>query len=263
MSDVSSVLGGTMHTRTAALATIAVLGAATLTACSSNTSDTSTSHRAGDSAAVASQPSSAHATVRLVWTHTSKDDSGDTAVTYVARVSNPGSSLASVAIDARALDKTGTIVGSAQETLPNLPAHATLDFLGTLGGADQLTGTPAKIDVTEAKDAFGMAGSVQQPMLATSELKLTPGSPDDLYTDEPNAYDLTVKVTNNTHDVLKGMVTQQVVLYDAHGKIVGGDTGMSDNVPDNLPAGMSYREQWTDIPATAKATRAVYTVWPG
>lgn len=37
----------------------------------------------------------------------------------------------------------------------------------------------------------------------------------------------------------------------------------SDNVPDTLPAGMSYREQWTGIPATAQAARAVYTVWPG
>jgi hypothetical protein len=263
MAGVNTVLGGTMHVRTAALATVTIL-AATLTACSSDKPDSRASHTAGDSAPVANQPSGSRAAVRLVWSHTGKDASGDTAITYVARVSNPGSSVASVAIDARALDKTGTIVGSNEETLPNIPAHSTFDFLGSLGGSwTQLTGTPAKIDVTQAKDAFGMAGSVEQPMLATSELKLTSGSRDDLFTDDPYAYNLSVKVTNSTHGELKGMVTQQVILYNAAGQVVGGDTGSSDNVPDNLPAGMSYREQWTGIPALSKATRAVYTVWAG
>ncbi|UXY24953.1 hypothetical protein N8I84_41700 (plasmid) [Streptomyces cynarae] len=252
-----------MHVRTTALATIAVL-AATLTACSSDKPDSKPSHTAGDSASVANQSSPARATVRLVWSHTGKDVAGTTALTYVARVSNPGSSVASVAIDARALDKTGAIVGSAEETLPNISAHTTFDFLGTLGGSlTQFTGTPAKIDVTQAKDAFGMAGSVEQPMLVTSELKLTQGSRDDLFTDDPYAYNLTVKVTNSTHDELKGMVTQQVILYNAAGQVVGGDTGTSDNAPDNLPAGMTYREQWTGIPAAGKATRAIYTVWGG
>lgn len=263
MTGVSTVLGGTMHVRTTALATIAVL-AVTLTACSSDKPDSKAAHAAGDSAPVANQPSESRADVRLVWSHTGKDDSGDTSVTYVARVTNPGNSLASVAIDARALDKTGTIVGSGQETLPNIPAHTTLDFLGTLGGSfTQLTGTPEKIDVTQAKDAFGRAGAVEQPMLASSELKLTQGSRDDLFTNDPFSYNLTVKVTNNTHSDLNGMVTQQVILYDAAGQIVGGDSGSSDNAPDNLPAGMSYREQWTGIPAQDKATRAVYTVWEG
>ncbi|MFI1535517.1 hypothetical protein [Streptomyces anandii] len=252
-----------MHVRTTALATVAIL-AATLTACSNDRDDSKVGRTAGDSAPVANQPGESRASVRLVWSHTEKDDSGDTSVTYVARVSNPGNSLASVAIDARALDKTGTIVGSGQETLPNIPAHTTFDFLGTLGDSfTQLTGTPAKIDVTQAKDAFGRAGSVQQPMLTTSELKLKQGSRDDLLSNDPYAYDLTVKVTNSTHGDLKGMVTQQVILYNAAGKVVGGDRGSSDNAPDNLPAGMSYREQWTGIPAQGKATRAVYTVWAG
>ncbi|MGW1006503.1 hypothetical protein [Streptomyces sp. NPDC002520] len=235
-----------------------------LTACSSDKPDSQAAHTAGDGEPVANQPSGTGADVRLVWSHTGKDDSSDTGVRYVARVTNPGSSLASVAIDARALDKAGAIVGSDQEAMPNIPAHTTFDFLGTLGGGfTQLTGTPAKIDVTQAKDAFGMAGSVEQPMLATSKLKLTQGSRDDLFTNDPYSYNLTVKVINSTHGDLRGMVTQQVILYNAAGQIVGGDRGSSDNAPNNLPAGMSYREQWTGIPAHGKATRAVYTVWEG
>ncbi|MFE5406995.1 hypothetical protein ACFQ9Z_38095 [Streptomyces sp. NPDC056580] len=254
-----------MHARarTTALATIAVLVGA-LTACSSSEPDSKADHTAGDSASIADQPSDSPASVRLVWSHTGKDVGGDTAVTYVARVSNPRSSVASVAVDARALDKTGAIVGSGRETLPNIPAHTTFDFLGTLGGSfTQLTGKPAKVNVSQAKDAFGRAGSVEQPMLATSELKLTQGSRDDLFTNDPYSYNLTVKVTNSTHNDLQSMVTQQVILYNAAGQIVGGDTGSSDNVPDSLPTGMSYREQWTGIPALGKATRAVYTVWAG
>jgi hypothetical protein len=50
--------------------------------------------------------------VRLVWSHTGKFF-GDPQVWYVARVTNPGSSPASVALDARVLDASGTIVGSS------------------------------------------------------------------------------------------------------------------------------------------------------
>ncbi|MFJ3248406.1 hypothetical protein [Streptomyces sp. NPDC086782] len=258
-------MGKTMHARRAAIATAAIL-AVTLTACSSDKpGQGKASHTAGDSAPVSSQPGSADAAagVRLVWSHTGKSGD-DTQITYVVRITNPGDSPTSVAVDVRALDKTGAIVGSSQETMPNIPAHSTFDFLGNLGGGfTQFTGTPAKIEVVQAKDAFGRAGSVEQPMLATSELKLTKGSRDDLITDDPHSYNLSVKITNNTRNDLKSFVTQQVVLYDAAGKVVGGDTGSSDNVPDTLPAGMSYREQWTGIPAMAQAARAVYTVWPG
>jgi hypothetical protein len=99
-------------------------------------------------------------------------------------------------------------------------------------------------------------------MLKTGELVLKQGH-DDTNTNAAYSYNLTVKVTNSTHDTVAGGVTQQVVLHDAKGRVVGGDTGSSDNVPDNLPTGMSYREAWTGIPAVAKAVRAVYTVWPG
>ncbi|MEV0982580.1 hypothetical protein [Streptomyces sp. NPDC049915] len=252
-----------MHVRTARLATIAVLAAA-LTACSSDKPASDANHTAGGSAVVPDQTSSARIAVRLVWSHTGKDVTGDKTVTYVARVSNPSSSVASAALDVRALDETDAIIGSSQDTLPNIPAHTTFDFLGSLGGSfSPLTGNPAKIDVTEAKDAFGRAGSVEQPMLGTSELTLTQGSRDDLTTEDPYSYNLTAKVTNSTHGDLKGMVTQQVILYNAASQVVGGDTGTSDNAPSTLPAGMSYREQWTGIPALEKATRAVYTVWAG
>ncbi len=67
------------------------------------------------------------------------------------------SAPASVALDTRALDPTGTIVGSSSETLPNIPANSHFDFFGHLGGGigPELTGTPAKIEVSPAENAFG------------------------------------------------------------------------------------------------------------
>ena len=251
--------------RTISLPIATLMAAAALTSCSSSdkpATDTSTS------SSQLKQPTAQTkaVTVRLAWSRITKDG-GDTEVSYVARIKNPGTSPASVALDVRALDKTGTIVGSSQETLPNIQAGATFDFLGDLGGgiSGNLTGTPAKLQISQNKDASGQAGAVDNPMLATSEMKLSTGSRDDLYTDADAlyAYNLKVKVTNSTHEAVTNGVTQQVVLYDAKGNVVGGDTGSSDNVPDNLPTGMSYREQWTGIPATAKAVRAVYTVWQG
>lgn len=237
-----------------------VLAAVALAGCS-NSKDQAPK-QGGPATAKVSQPNtrpSAVTTVQLVWNHIGKSG-GDTQVWYVARVKNPGTSPASVALDARALDKTGTIVGSSQDTLPNIPAGATFDYLGLIKG--HLTGTPARIEVAQAQNAFGLAGSVAQPMLTTSELALTKGS-EDTYTDAPLSYNLSVKVTNSTKNTVTGGVVQQVVLYDAHDNVVGGDTGSSDNAPATLPAGMSYREQWTGIPALHPATRAVYIVWAG
>ncbi|MFI6249030.1 hypothetical protein [Streptomyces sp. NPDC051016] len=249
--------------RTISLPIAALMAAAALSSCSSSDkqaadADTSQQNRPSSAAAETSA-------VHLAWSHTGTFFD-EPQVWYVARVSNPGKSKASVALDARALDKTGTIVGSNQAVLPNIPAGATFDYFGYLGGGGalntKLTGTPSKVQVAAAKDAFGQAGAVEQPMLKTGELTLQQGR-EDTYTNAPYSYNLKVKVTNSTSDTVADGVTQQVVLYDAKGNVVGGDTGTSDNVPDNLPAGMSYREQWTGIPATAKAVRAVYTVWAG
>ncbi|MFF7889666.1 hypothetical protein ACH40F_54350 [Streptomyces sp. NPDC020794] len=242
-----------------------IMVAVTLTGCSSHDKQPTGS---GSGTSRLNQPTTTPAaapSVHLAWSHTGTFFD-EPQVWYVARVKNPGHSDASVALDARALDKTGTIVGSSENTLPNIPAGATFDYFGYLGGGGALdtkfTGTPAKIQVSQAKNAFGQAGSVLQPMLKSSGVALAQGH-EDTNTNAPYSYNLTVKVTNSTHDVVAGGVTQQVVLYNAHGQVVGGDTGSSDNAPDNLPAGMSYREQWTGIPAVAKAVRAVYTVWPG
>lgn len=244
-----------------------VLAVATVLAgCSSDGKRTPTAD-GGPATAKLNQPARASAvtTVQLVWSHTGTFFN-DPQVWYVARAKNPGSSVASVAVDARALDKTGTIIGSSGDTLPNIPAGASFDYFGYIGGGGatdtKLTGAPATIQVSQAKNAFGEAGAVEEPMLKTSELALSEGS-DDTYTNAPLSYSLSVKVTNSTRDEITGGVTQQVVLYDAAGHVVGGDTGSSDNVPDRLPAGMSYREQWTGIPALRPAVRAVYTVWVG
>ncbi|MFF4733499.1 hypothetical protein ACFY3M_51640 [Streptomyces mirabilis] len=247
------------------LSAAAIMAAVTLTGCSSTDKQPTGS---GTDTSRLNQPGTAPEAVpavHLAWSHTGTFFD-EPQVWYVARVKNPGRSEVSVALDARALDKTGTIVGSSQAVLPNIPAGATFDYFGYLGGGGafdtKFTGIPAKIQVSQAKNAFGQAGSVVQPMLKSGSITLTQGH-EDTYTNALYSYNLTVKVTNSTREVVSGGVTQQVVLYDALGQVVGGDTGSSDNVPDNLPTGMSYREQWTGIPAVAKAVRAVYTVWPG
>lgn len=248
------------------LAVTVMVAAVTLTGCTSHTSQRTGPK--GTSTSNLNQPSSGPAaapTVQLAWSHVGTFFD-EPQVWYVARVKNPGNSVASVALNARALDQTGTIVSSSQNDLPNIAGGATFDYFGYLGGGGafdtNLTGTPAKIQVSQVKNAFGQAGAIELPMLKTSELKFAKG-PEDTYTDAPLSYNLTVKVTNSTRDELIGGITQQVVLYDAAGHVVGGDTGSSDNMPDSLPAGMSYREKWTGIPALSKVTRAVYTVWAG
>jgi hypothetical protein len=247
------------------MAAAVLAAAAALTACSSHGKEPAAN--GGPATAkltpAANKPADTAVTVQLLWSHTGKFDD-DTQISYVARVKNPGSSLASVALDARALDKSGTIVGSSEGTLPNIPAGGSVDYFGHIGGGmdGDLTGPAEKIEVVQAKNAFGRAGAVEQPMLKTSEVTLAQGS-DETFTDAPLSYDVTAKVTNSTHDEIRMGVTQQVVLYDAAGHVVGGDTGTSDNVPDHLPVGMSYREKWTGVPALSKATRAVYTVWVG
>jgi hypothetical protein len=207
-------------------------------------------------------PRSGQVSVQLAWSHTGTFF-GDPRVVYVVRVDNRHSAPASVALDTRALDSTGTIVGSSSETLPNIPANSHFDFFGHLGGGigPELTGTPAKIEVSPAENAFGRAGSVDLPMLRTSEVMLKTGT-EDTYTDMAHSYDLTAKVTNTIDEPLTVGVTQQTVLYDQAGNIVGGDTGSSNNVPHGLRPGQSYHESWTGIPALRPAVRAEYTVWP-
>ncbi|MCH0557996.1 hypothetical protein [Streptomyces sp. MUM 16J] len=232
-----------------------------LTGCSSGTQHDAISHDTATAAVDSSSNPAPKASVRLLWTHTDKG-MGTTAVWYVARVSNPGASPASVSLDARALDKSGTIIGSDTETLPAVPARGSFDYFGNLGDSvTQLTGTPAKVTVSPSDNAM-YAGTSATP-LATSELKLSKGTTDDGIVDTPYSYNLTVKVTNSTKKPVNGYVIRQVILYDKAGKIVGGDTGSSDNVPSTLAPGASYREQWADIPAVRPAVRAVYTVWAG
>jgi uncharacterized protein affecting Mg2+/Co2+ transport len=249
-------------------ATLAVLACsvAMVTACSSPSHSTATSGVDAQVSPVPVAPSSSAANViavELVWTHFGKFF-GDDRATFVARVTNNEDAQASVALDARALDSTGTIVGSTQSTLPNIQPHSSFDFYGEIGGgiSGALTGKPTKVEVTQADGAFGQAGGVLAPLLATSQVKLVPGDPSQTDTDARYAYDLTVTVENNTDQPLTTGVTQQVVLLDSAGKVVGGGTGSSDNVPATLKPGEKYRESWTGIPAQDKAVKVQYSVWP-
>ena len=235
---------------------IAVAGCAGMQAAQSSHARVGSANLAQDSGAATS--------VELLWSHTDKN-AGDTEVWYVVHIANPASTTASVALNVRALDLSGTIVGSDQPTLPNIAPRASFDYFGDLGGGFQtLSGTPASITVSRAQNAFGKAGAVKLPTLKTGELKFHPSDPNAAAStaDTAYAYDFSVKVTNTTGQEMTGGVTQQIVLYDAAGHVVGGETGSSDNVPDSLPAGMSYREVGTSVPALRPAVRAVYTVWP-
>jgi len=120
---------------------LAMLAAGTvLAACGSSARHGTASPGRGTASAGVSQPVSPRASVQLAWSHTGKFF-GKTQIWYVARVSNPGDSPASVALDARALDSTGTIVGSSQETLPNIPAHSRFDYFGYWAAAVHSTPT--------------------------------------------------------------------------------------------------------------------------
>jgi hypothetical protein len=202
--------------------------------------------------------------VSLLWTHVG-ESFGEQQVSFVVRVANPNTSPASVALNVNALDASGIIIGSSRPTLPNIPARSSFDYFGELGSGtfSDLTGTPAKIEVSDTPDAFGQAGAIEAPLLKTSQVKLSPGNRDESFADAPYGYNLTVEVTNRTRHEITAGVTQQVILYDENGNIVGGETGSSDNVPGSLPVGATYREQWTGIPALQPAATARYSVWVG
>lgn len=184
---------------------------------------------------------------QLLWTHFGKA-ADEPQATFVVRVLNPADMpVSGAALQVDALDAEGTIVGSKQATMPTLSPRGHFEYLGTLGGRafSQLTGKPAKIEVAIAAST----DSQRAPLLRTSELKLSRGDPTGSATDAPSAYDLTVKVTNDTAQILGTPVHQQVILYDSAGKVAGGDEGSSDNQPPTLQAASSYREEWTGIPA--------------
>jgi predicted small lipoprotein YifL len=263
-------LGRSKLARIVTAGTVLVLGLG-LTACGSKqgletpSSQKTPAGQNNTSTASLQKPEQPRTTVKLLWSHVGSSF-GDPQITYVVRIENPADSSASVALNANALDASGTIVGSDQPTMPNVPARNHFDYFGQLGGTavSQLTGKPVKVQVSQAEHPFGRSGGVSAPLLQTSQLKLTTGDREDLITDDPYSYNLLVRVTNTTGEQLTGgSVVQQVILYDTAGNIVGGGTGGSDNMPQVLPAGMSYREQWTGIPAIRKAASATYHVWVG
>ncbi|AKN73662.1 hypothetical protein QR97_31385 [Streptomyces sp. PBH53] len=215
------------------------MAAVVLTGCSSHDEQPSPGTGSGIGRQKTSAAGARAVSVRLAWSHIVKSDDGDTQVWYVVRVKSPGKSPASVALDVCALDKAGTIVGSGQNTLPNVLAGATFDYFGELGGglSASLTGTSAKVQVSQNTDAFGQAGAIDQPLLGTGKVTLTKGSPDDLFASAPYSYNLSVKVTNSTHDPVSGGVTQQVVLYDTHGQVVGGAPAPRTTCPAACPRG--------------------------
>jgi hypothetical protein len=250
---------------------LAACVALTLSACSGAGSASATGPSPASSPAESTLPSPtasvASATaITSIWSHVGKFFNKPQ-VWYVARVVNNGNSLASLAIDARALDNSETIVGFSQGVLPNVPPRSRFDYFGYIGGGgafnQPLTGTPAKVRLSEATDAFGQAGGVWAPLLKTTAVRLTPGTSADTNTDAPFGYNLSVVVENSTDQEIDAEVTQQVVLYDGDGNVVGGDTGASDNKPPKLAPGERYREEWTGIPAVRRATSVHYSVWPG
>jgi hypothetical protein len=210
-----------------------------------------------------SSPSSAaNVTAALIWQHFGKFFN-EPQVWYVARLTNPGDQDASIALEAKALDASGAIVGHSGDTLPTIPAHGSFDYFGYIGGGaatnTALTGVPVKVEV-EVPDLGIAAGQVPPlPLLGVSEVRLRRTTAD-TYTEAKYGYGLTALVTNLTGQNVQG-ITQQVILYDASGTVVGGDTGSSDNAPESARPGEKWRERWDGIPAIAPAVRAEYSAW--
>ena len=107
------------------------------------------------------------ATVALLWTHMGTAIGGAQA-SCVVRITNPGSVPVSVTLNVNALDSSGTIVGSDQQTLP-LGAQESFDYYEDLGGTgfSQLTGQPAKVQVSAVT---GTPSQDASPKLRTSQL---------------------------------------------------------------------------------------------
>jgi hypothetical protein len=194
----------------------------------------------------------------VIWSHFGKAFDEPTAWLAV-RVQNAGDDPSVFAVNVQALEASGTIVGSDEYTTPTIAGHGSFDYFGLL---DNLTGTPTKVVISSVEPAM----NAELPLLPSSELKLARAGDQDDVVESPYTYDMTVKVTNNlagTLDSFANPVHQQVILYNGSGQIVGGDAGASDNQPNDLAPGASYRESWTGIPAWQAATRAVYSVWTG
>ena len=196
---------------------------------------------------------------QLTWSHMDKGATGDQEARYVVKVTNSGGSPASLHLEAKAVDATGTDVGDESHALPAVPGHSQAYFYSCMGctAFGTLTGTPVKVSVAFTQDDVS-AG----PMLQTSEVTLKSG--DTTYADLPNAYayDMTAKVTNTTGEKITGGVQQDGVLFNQAGRVVGGfGIDSSDDVPDTLAPGESYRENASTIEAVEAATRVEYTVW--
>jgi hypothetical protein len=183
---------------------------------------------------------------------------------FAVHVQNAGEDPSVFTVNVQALDATGTIVGSNEYTTPTIAGHGSFDLFDQLGGNAfvTLTGTPTKVVISRVEPAM----NAELPLLPTSELKLARARDQDDIAESPYSYDMTVKVTNDLAGTLTSDangVHQQVILYRGSSEIVGGGAGASDNQPNDLPPGASYRESWTGIPAWQAATRAVYSVWTG
>lgn len=246
-------------------AAVGVLVVAVTAGCSGSSGTDDTTAAGPITEVTTGPPEDSGTTVEVIWEHTG-EFFDETQVWYVARITNHGDTPASIALSANALDDTGTIIGSQQPVLPNISPGGHFDYFGFVGGGgllnESLTGEPVELKVSEVEDAFGRAGAVAIPLLETSEVEIDEGNAD-TYTDAPLSYNMTAKVTNTTGNKIVGGVTQQVILYTADGDVVGGSTGSSDNVPETLPDGASYREKWTGIPAIDAADTAEYSAWPG
>jgi hypothetical protein len=161
------------------------------------------------------------------------------------------------------MDESGVIVGSSTADLPTIPPRGTFDYFGYIGGARAMdtpaTGKPAKVTVAKG-DVSPQACS---PVLKTGKPVLANGNAADTFSDTAFGYNLSVVVTNSTDQKIGNDVTQQVILSDTRGQVVGGGSGASDNAPTVLAPGERYREVWTGIPAISRAASATYNVWPG
>lgn len=241
-----------------AVAAIAI--AVITTGCARSTGGNSQGPSRADSIKMANKSSApAELSAYVLWMNANKTDK---TIAFVARISNSNRQpISGAVLSERAVDSTGSIVGSNKIQLPTVPASGHLDYVDGLGDAfTELSAPAAKVIVSVTG---GVASSGQELPLRTSDLAFKSVSPEQEAESTPFAYAVTVKVTNNLSAPIGGdaySVEQQAIAYNSAGQIIGAMNGGSDNVPDHLAAGESYIES-TDVGTTAKAAAIKYTVW--
>lgn len=173
---------------------------------------------------------------------------------FVAAITNPGpQTLHGIQTEWVAYDDTGAIVGSHTGTRPAVGAGETFLYVGGAGGAN-LSGVPARVDVTIADPGRFMPGEVTRLSVSDVTVEREQYGPSDEYTVSARAE---VGDTAVDSQRLRG----SAVLRDESGTIVGADFWSPSSLPATLSPGSSFRIEMPFIAADAPPTSADVVIY--